>query len=340
MRSFGSDNHTSVHPLIMQSIINCNHDHAASYGTDDLSLALQQKIKSLFGQNAESHLVFNGTAANVLSLKAGLKSFESCFVSNISHLHLDECAAPESYSGKLITLPTTAGKINLEDAKKNLIRRGDQHYSQTRMISLTQPTELGTVYEIDEVKNITKWAHDQQMFVHIDGARLANAATYLQCDLANITSDLGVDLVSFGGTKNGFLFGELVIILNKSLQKDFKYYRKQLCQLPSKTRYMASQFLAYLDNKLYLDIAKHSHQMAIRFEKEIRKHLPEIQITQKVQSNAVFAIVPKQWIKPLREKHFFYVWDENTYECRLMTGWDTSESDITSFIETAVTLRP
>ena len=339
MRSFGSDNHTSVHPLIMQSIIDCNHDFAASYGTDDLSLALQQKVKNIFGQNAESHLVFNGTAANVLCLKAGLKSFESCFVSDISHLHLDECAAPESYSGKLITLPTAAGKINLDDAKKNLIRRGDQHYSQTRMISLTQPTELGTVYEIDEIKKITAWAHDQQMYVHIDGARLANAAHYLKCDLANLTTDLGVDLISFGGTKNGFLFGELVIILNKSLQKDFKYYRKQLCQLPSKTRYMANQFLAYFDNKLYLKIAEHSHQMALKFEKEIRTHLPEIKITQNVQSNAVFAIIPKQWIKPLREKHFFYMWDEHSYECRLMTSWDTTESDIISFIETAVGLR-
>ncbi len=339
MRSFGSDNHTSVHPLIMQSILDCNHDHAASYGTDDLSLVLQQKIKSIFGQNAESHLVFNGTAANVLCLKAGLKSFESCFVSDVSHLHLDECAAPESYSGKLMTVPSENGKINLENLKKNLTRRGDQHYSQTRMISLTQPTELGTVYEIDEIKKITTWAHENNMFIHIDGARLANAAAYLNCDLVDLTSALNVDLISFGGTKNGFLFGELVIILNKTLQKDFKYYRKQLCQLPSKTRYMANQFLTYFDNQLYLKIARHSHEMAIYFENELKTKIPEIQINQKVQSNAIFAVIPKSWVKPLREKHFFYVWDENTFECRLMTSWDTTKSDIHSFIETAESLR-
>ncbi len=339
MRSFGSDNHTSVHPQIMQSILDCNHDHAASYGTDDLSLALQQKIKSIFGQNAESHLVFNGTAANVLCLKAGLKSFESCFVSDVSHLHLDECAAPESYSGKLITVPSKNGKINLENLKKNLTRRGDQHYSQTRMVSLSQPTELGTVYEIDEIKEITTWAHEQHMFVHIDGARLANAAAYLKCDLVDLTTSLNVDLISFGGTKNGFLFGELVIILNKTLQKDFKYYRKQLCQLPSKTRYMANQFLTYFDSQLYKKIAHHSHEMAIYFENEIKNKIPEIQITQKVQSNAIFAVIPKSWVKPLREKHFFYVWDESTFECRLMTSWDTTKSDIHSFIETAESLR-
>lgn len=335
MKGFGSDNHAGVHPGLLKAIIDCNKNHAPSYGTDEHSAAAIKTFRTLFGSHIEVFFVFNGTASNVLALRFLVERHESVFCSDISHLNVDECGAPEFFTGKLIPLPQTLGKISLDTLKKSLIRKGDQHYSQTKVVSLTQPTELGTCYSLDEVREITDWAHHNKMFVHLDGARLTNALIELKCTFKEMTTDLGVDVVSFGGTKNGFMMGEAILILNpelvQSAKHKMKYIRKQTAQLPSKTRFIAAQFEAYFTNRLYLEISSHSCAMAQRLYAGLSE-ISTVRITAPRQSNAVFVIIPKECIKHLKEKYFFYVWDENTLECRIMTSWDTQAAEVDDFI--------
>lgn len=339
MRGFGSDNHAPIHPDILNSIVKANQNHAPSYGTDADTLNCTTLFKNEFGQNCETHFVFNGTAANVLSLRALLKPFESCFVTDCSHLNVDECAAPEFFAGKLIPIKSIHGKFILEDLEKHYIRLGDQHYAQPKAISITQPTELGTVYSLEELKKLVNWAKSKKLYVHIDGARFCNAVHFLDCDMRTITTDLGVDMLSFGGTKNGLMFGEAVVILNQELHKDFKFIRKQAAQLPSKTRFIACQFQTYLGTQLHKTISQHVHEMALYLGQQIQSQLKEISLTQPIQSNAVFCLIPKSWVKVLKQKSFFYVWDETTFECRLMMSWDTQKTDIDAFIDLARSLE-
>lgn len=336
MRGFGSDNHSGVHPEILQALATANVDHAPAYGTDDLTLKCQDMFKSFFGKSAEVYFVFNGTAANVLSLKALMKSHEACLATDISHLNLDECGAPEFFAGKLITVKSVEGKLTIGELEKHLIRLGDQHFTQPRVVSLTQPTEVGTLYSLEEIKAITTWAKKNNLFVHMDGARFTNAVYKLNCSMQQMTTDLGVDVLSFGGTKNGLMFGEAVVILNPALGKDFKYIRKQAAQLPSKTRFIAAQFLAFFSNDLYLKIAQHSCEMAQHFKETLNGKL---KINYPVQSNAVFAEIPQPLVKSLKQKYFFYVWDEKTFECRLMTSWNTTKEDIEGFCKALDELR-
>lgn len=331
-RGFGSDNHAGVHPRILQSLIEANTEHAPAYGTDAWTDAAVTAFKDQFGADAQIFFVFNGTAANVTALRALVRPWQSVFCSDVSHINVDECGAPELLSGcKLIPLPSHNGKISVAELEKAFIRRGDQHYSQTQALSLTQPTELGTAYSLNELQELILWAKSKKMLVHIDGARLSNAAAFLGKTLKEITTDLGVDIVSFGGTKNGLMIGEAVVILNKALAADFKYIRKQSAQLPSKTRFIACQFAAYFKDNLWQQIALHSHQMALYLHEQCQ-NIPGVKVRETPQSNAVFATIPSHWVKPLREQYFFYVWDENTFECRWMTSWDTQKSDIDGFI--------
>lgn len=335
MKGFGSDNHSGVHPELLKALIECNVEHAPSYGTDDFSNAAIKSFKNLFGSQAEVFFVFNGTASNTLALRFLCDRHESILCSEVSHLNLDECGAPEFFAGKLIPLSHTHGKIALETLEKSLIRKGDQHYSQSRVVSITQPTELGTCYSRAEIKAIADWAHTNQLYLHIDGARLTNALVELKCSFKEMTTDLGVDIVSFGGTKNGLMMGEAILVLNTELAKTskqkLKYIRKQTAQLPSKTRFIASQFNRYLQNNLYMDIASHSCAMAQRLHEGLQS-IPHVKITAPRQSNAVFVIIPKDWIKTLKDKYFFYVWDEKTFECRIMTSWDTKAEEVDGFI--------
>jgi threonine aldolase len=226
-RGFGSDNHSGIHPRILDAIARANVQHAPSYGTDEWTESAQKIFRVHFGPQAEIFFVFNGTAANVLSLKASAKSFQSCYCADLAHLNVDECGAPEYLAGvKLLPLPTVKGKLRLSDLQRAHIRRGDQHTTQGQVISLTQPTEFGTLYSMEELKEIITWAKAEKLYVHIDGARLANAAVGLQKTFKEFTTDLGVDVVSFGGTKNGLMMGEAVVFLNPTLAKDFKFYRK------------------------------------------------------------------------------------------------------------------
>lgn len=335
MKGFGSDNHSGIHPVMLNALIECNQNHEPSYGTDQYSEKAILAFKNLFGSQADVHFVYNGTAANVLSLMTSMKRYETVLASDCSHVHHDECGAPEFFAGKLQVLSSQDGKIIFSEIEKHLVRKGDQHYSQPRVISITQPTELGTCYSLEEIKQISTLAKKHGMYLHVDGARLSNAVAFLKTSFKAMITDLGVDVVSFGGTKNGFAFGEAVIILNKDLQKDFKYIRKQAAQLPSKTRFIAHQFYHYLQNENYLKIADHALEMADLLHAELEKlcHASTaIKITRPRQSNVVFAVLPKSLIKPLREKYFFYVWDEHTTECRLMTSWDTTVDDIHGFI--------
>ena len=332
MKGFGSDNHSGIHPELLKSLVACNVDHAASYGTDSFTELANQQFKKLFGDQTRIFFVFNGTAANVLALQSLIKRHESVLCTNISHLNMDECGAPEFFAGKLIPLPHENGKLTLETLKNSMIRKGDQHFSQPKVVSLTQPTELGTCYSLAEIKAITDWAHSQNIFVHVDGARLSNAVQYLKTTFEEMTTNLGVDIVSFGGTKNGLMMGEAILVLNPKLADDMKYIRKQAAQLPSKTRFIAAQFSRYLSDNLYGQIADHACSLAEKLYQEL-KLIPQIKITQPRQSNAVFVILPQPWIKPLREHHSFYVWDEKTFECRLMTTWDTTTAEVDDLVQ-------
>lgn len=331
MKGFGSDNHASVHPKIFEGLIQANVEHAPSYGTDDKTVAVEKKFSDLFQTQTKTFFVFNGTAANVLALMSFCDSFNSVLVSDCSHLENDECAAPEIMGRvKLKVLPSTDGKLKIETLKAALIRRGDQHYSQIKGVSLTQPTEVGTCYTVEEIKEIASWAHQNNLYVHIDGARLANAIYRLGVSYYEMLTATGVDVVSFGGTKNGFMFGEAVVVLNPFLGQNLKYQRKQLCQLPSKSRFIAAQFEKYLNNNLWKEIAEHSCRMADLLCERLQNH-SEIKIHYSCQANSVFASFPNSWIKPLKESKFFYVWDERTRVCRLMMSWDTTISDIEEF---------
>ena len=332
MKGFGSDNHSGVHPELLEALVACNTEHTPSYGTDVYSEKAKESFKKLFGPQTQVYFVFNGTAANVISLQAVMKRHESVLCTKISHLNLDECGAPEFFAGKLMPLDHVDGKLTLDILQQSLIRRGDQHFSQPRVVSLTQPTEVGTCYSLSEIKEITDWAHRHEMFVHIDGSRLSNALIHLKTTFREMTTDLGIDIVSFGGTKNGLMMGEAILVLNAKLAEDLKYLRKQAAQLPSKTRFIAAQFETYLEKKLYQKISTHVCELAENLYQQLVL-IPEIKITYPRHSNAVFAKIPKAWVKALREKYFFYVWDEKTFECRLMISWDSTKDEINGFVD-------
>lgn len=330
MISFGSDNHTGVHPKLLDAVVKANAGHAPSYGTDRWSDGASAIFKDHFGAKASAFFVFNGTGSNVVALRALLKPWESCLVSDVSHLNQDECGAPELLAGKLIPLKSEKGKLSLSTLKEALVRRGDQHYAQVKAVSLSQPTELGTCYTQEEIAAICEWAHQNQLQVHVDGARIANAAHFLKCTFRELITQTGVDLLSFGGTKNGFLMGEAVVCLRSELEQDLKYIRKQSLQLPSKTRFIAAQFETYLGTSLWQEIAQQSHQAALKLNEKSRK-VPGVMVTHVTESNAVFAQIPKSWVKSLRDEFFFYVWNPITTECRWMTSWDTEDQSIESF---------
>ncbi len=330
-KGFGSDNHCAAHPLIMEALVQSNRGHLPSYGTDELCEQAYEMFRQHFGPQTKTYFVFNGSAANTLSLRAMTQSFHSVYCSEASHIYNDECAAPEMIGHcKLIPLTAPHGKVTISEIEKQYVRLGDQHASQPRVISITQPTELGTVYTIQEIKTLCDYAHSKGLLVHMDGARLPNAAIGLNATFKEMTTDLGVDVVSFGGTKNGLVFGEAILFLNAKLSENFQYIRKQCLQLPSKSRFVAAQFLALLNGDLWRTNAEHVLKMARVMRDELLR-IPKVEITQLVESNAVFAKIPRDVIKSLRDQYFFYVWDQHTFECRLMMSFDTTVDEIRDF---------
>ncbi len=331
-RGFASDNNAPVHPAVFRAMESVNTGHAIGYGDDPFTAGATEKVSALFGTDARVYFVFTGTGANVLSLGAAAShSWESVLCAETSHIQEDECGAPEKFTGnKLIPVEPVHGKLTPEGIERHLYGFGFEHHSQPRVISITQATELGTVYTTEEIRAITSLAHEKGLVVHMDGARIANAAASLGVSFSEMVTDAGVDILSFGGTKNGMMFGEAVIILNPSLDQGFKYIRKQGMQLASKMRYIAAQFDAYLENDLWLTNARHANQMARMLEKEVQA-IPGINIIEPVQANGIFAVIPEKMIRPLQEEFFFYVMDERRSLVRWMTSWDTTEEDVISF---------
>ncbi|MCU4166477.1 low specificity L-threonine aldolase [Marinilabiliaceae bacterium A049] len=333
MRGFASDNNASVHPKVMEALVNANDGHAIGYGGDKITERTQQLFKKVFGKEVETFFVYNGTGANVISIQALTHSFNAVVCAHTAHINVDECGAPEKLSGcKLLPITTNNGKITVEQISQYMHGFGFEHHAQPKLISITQATELGTVYTIDEVRTIADYVHGLGLYLHLDGARLANAAVALDCSLADITFNAGVDVLSFGGTKNGLMFGEAVVFANAQLADNVKYIRKQSTQLHSKMRYTAAQFEALLTNDLWKENASHANIMARKLETGIRQ-LNNVKLTQPVDSNGIFAIVPKGTIAKLQEEYFFYIWDESRSEVRWMTSFDTQEEDIEGFLE-------
>jgi threonine aldolase len=331
-RGFASDNNPGVHPEILKAIEEANQGHAIAYGDDIYTERGIQKFYEIFGNEIDVYFVFIGTAANVLCLDAVTKPYHSIICAETSHVHEDECGAPERFTGcKVLALHTEDGKLRIENIEKEMYGIDFEHHSQPRVISITQTSELGTVYRPEEIRELTDYAHKHQMLVHMDGARISNAAAFLRTGFREFTKDAGIDILSFGGTKNGMMYGEAVIFFDKEYSKDFKYIRKQGMQLASKMRYVGAQFERFLTDNLWLRLSTHSNRMAKILEKELQ-NIPEVEITQKVESNMIFAIIPVEITKPLQDKYFFYVRNENKNEVRWMCSWDTTEDDILGFI--------
>jgi threonine aldolase len=332
-RSFASDNNAGVHPEIIDAIARANQGHVRAYGDDDYTRAAVAKFEEHFGTGIEVFFTFNGTGANVLGLQALNRPYHAVLCSDYAHIYTDECGAPEKHVGcKLIPLPHQGGKITVEQVRHAYHGIGDQHHVQARVISITQSTEMGTVYQPEEVKALARLAHEHDMFLHMDGARIANAAVGLKQTLRQATRDLGVDVLSFGGTKNGILGGEAVVFFNPALSPDFLYLRKQGMQLASKMRFIAVQFDALLTNDLWRRSAEHANRMARVLEAEIRK-IPQARIAWKVEANGVFAQIPRNAIEKIMERYFFYPWIEDQGIVRWMCSFDTTEEDIREFAE-------
>ena len=331
-RSFASDNNAGVHPKILKALAAANEGHVVAYGDDGYTQAAIKKFHEHLGKNVAVFFVFGGTGANVLGLKAVTESFHAIVCAETAHINVDECGAPEKFTGcKLLSVPTKDGKITVEQIKPFMHGVGFEHHVQPRVISISQSTEMGTVYTPREIKTLADFAHEHDMLLHVDGARIANAAVSLKAELKQITTDVGVDILSFGGAKNGMMFGEAVVFFDQSLAKDFKYIRKQGTHLASKMRFISAQFEALLSNNLWRKNATHANRMARILARELAK-LPRIKITQDVEANGVFAIVPKRYVALLQKKYFFYVWSEETSEVRFMTSFDTTENDIKDFV--------
>jgi threonine aldolase len=330
-RGFASDNNSGIHPEILSAISAANEGHAIGYGGDELTATAINRFKQEFGEQTDVYFVFNGTGANVLSLSTLTCSFHSVICADTAHIQVDECGAPEKFTGsKLLPVASLKGKISPEGIAKYLHGFDFEHHSQPGIISISQVTELGTVYSLEEIKAITSLAHQYGLFVHMDGARIANAAVALNLPFHTFTVDAGIDVLSFGGTKNGMMMGEAVLFFNPELSKHTKYIRKQSMQLYSKMRFVSAQFLAYFNGELWKKNATHANKMAKLLEKQVRE-IPAIQLTQEVEANGVFAIVPREIIPQLQEKYFFYMWDEHRSEVRWMTSFDTEEEDIANF---------
>jgi threonine aldolase len=332
MKAFASDNYSGVHPEIMDALVKANAEHMGSYGNDIITARTTKRFEELFGSGTEVLFVYNGTGANVLSLSLLTKSFNSIICSDLAHINVDESTAPERLLGcKLIDVPSVHGKITPELVEQKIIRIGDQHHPQPKVISISQTTEYATVYTIEEIKLLSAVARKHNLFLHMDGSRIGNAAVSLGQDFRAFTRDAGVDVLSFGGTKNGMMFGEAVVIFNPDLAKDAYYLRKQGMQLHSKMRFISAQFECLLSNDLWKRNATHSNAMARKLELGLRG-IPGVQITQPVDANGVFAILPSGTTEALQDEMFFYVWNEQTNEVRLMCSFDTNEDEIDRFI--------
>lgn len=334
-KTFASDNYSGIHPSVLEAIARANAGHVPSYGADEYCQRATEKFREIFGADTEVFYVYNGTGANVLGLSAITRSYHAIFCSELSHINVDESTAPEKFTHcKLVTVPSVHGKIKPADVEARIQRVGDQHHPQARAISISQVTEYGTVYTEAEIHALSAVAKKHNLYLHMDGSRLSNAAVALNKDFRAFTRDVGVDVLSFGGTKNGMMVGEAVLFFNPALAEGFSYLRKQGMQLHSKMRFIGAQFEALLSNDVWKKNAAHANAMAKLLEKGLRE-IPNVTITQPVDANGVFALIPKESIDVLQKEYFFYVWNERTSEVRLMCSFDTTEGEVMDFVEKA-----
>jgi threonine aldolase len=332
VKSFASDNYAGAHPEVLAAIQAANHGHAPAYGADPWTARVREVLKGHFGADSESLLVLNGSGANVVCLRLACRLGATAAICAAgAHANLDEGGAPEAMAGiKLLTVPTPDGKLTPELVATQLSRIGDEHAAQPSVVTITQSTELGTRYAPSEIAALADTAHEHGLRLHVDGARLANAAAGLDTDLRTITTDVGVDLLSLGGTKNGMMLGDAVVVLAPSLVAGARYVRKQTLQLASKGRFLAAQFVAMFDGDLWRRNAAHANAMAARLAGRLAE-IPAITITQTVQANGVFALVPPAAADAVRPDWPFYTWDEGTGEVRLMCSWDTTAEEVDVF---------
>jgi threonine aldolase len=331
-RGFASDNNAGVHARVWDALRSADRGHAVAYGDDVYTETAVRLFRERFGAAAEVFFVFGGTGANVSALASVTRPFQAVVCAESAHVNVDECGAPERFAGcKLVDLPTPDGKLRPEQVEPLLARLGDQHHVQPRVVSVSQATELGTVYTAGELTRLAEFAHGRGMLLHVDGARLANAAAHLDASLKELTADAGVDVLSFGGTKNGMMYGEAVVFFDPALAEGFRFVRKQCAQLPSKMRFVAAQFTALLGGDLWRETAAHANRMAQALAAGLRA-LPRVRVTRAVESNAVFALLPRECVPRVQERFFFYVWNEQTSEVRLMCSFDTTEEDVAELL--------
>lgn len=333
--SFASDNTAGAHPKVLAAIAGAQSaPWASAYGSDPLTENAEAKLREVFGGNCDAFLVFNGTGANVLALSALLRPYECVICPDSAHLQVDECGALERFSGaKVIPVPSPDGKLRPEQLKPWLAWKGDVHRVQPKVVSISQPTELGTLYSPEELRSLADFAHENGILLHMDGARFGNAVAAQSLTLRAASADLGIDALSFGGTKNGLAFGEAVVFFGertRSARADFPFHRKQGLQLASKMRFLAAQFLAYLDGDLWLRNASHANAMAARLAAAVRD-ADGLEIAQSVQANAVFARLPSATIEKLQKDFYFYVWDPATRVVRWMCSFETRPEDVDAF---------
>ena len=329
-RSFASDNNAGVHPEVLAALAAANTGHTVGYGDDLYTDRARAKFREHFG-DVDIFFVFNGTAANVLSLQSATRSFQAVLCSEASHIYTDECGAPEKFTGcKLIPVHAPDGKLTVDAVANHYHGIGDQHHVQPRIISITQATEMGTVYKPDEIRALADFAHSHDLLLHMDGARIANAAASQNLTLRQATGDLGVDVLSFGGTKNGLMGAEAIVFFRKELTKDFLYWRKQGMQLASKMRFISVQLETILTGNLWRRSAQRANEMARLLEAEVRR-IPQAKIVYRVEGNGVFVQLPKHAIAKIQECYFFYVWNEEESVVRWMCSFDTTEDDIRQF---------
>jgi threonine aldolase len=337
-RAFASDNWAGVHPEILEALARVNVGHAPAYGADAVTEEALGLFRSHFGPDAEVYYCFNGTGTNVVGLQSMLRPFEAVVCAEGAHIDVDECGAPERFLGsKLVTVPTPDGKLTPSLAASVVHGIGDEHHVQARVVSVTQSTEVGTVYTIEELAALTEWAHGEGMLVHLDGARIANAAASLGVDLGAFGRESGVDVLSFGGTKNGALGAEAVVTFRPEATTSLRFLRKQSMQLSSKMRFVAAQFVALLTDELWLRSASHANAMAARLGAGVAR-VAGVTLVHPVQANGVFAVIPAAVVEKLQAEWPFYVWDEESGIVRLMCSFDTVEADVDEFVARLATL--
>jgi len=338
-RGFASDNYAGVHPRMFELMQQVNEGHEKAYGDDFVTAELQAIFKDNFGPEAEVFPVFNGTGANVIALSSVLKRWESVVCAETAHINVDEGGAPEKMAGiKLWTIPTPDGKLTPELVKPHLFDIGSVHRSQVAAISITQTTELGTLYSISEIRALADFAHENNLVLHMDGARLSNAAAALNATFKEFTTDAGVDLVSFGGTKIGALAAEAVVVLNsKTVAKSVPFLRKTSMQLPSKMRFVSAQLIGLLEDDLAIKSARHANAMAQTLDAGVRelaaKSNGRVRVPNPTQANAVFPVLPMELIEELQKEYWFYVWDHNIGQVRWMCAWDTQPEDVEGLLK-------